>query len=974
MNDGRCATRPWKDRCWKAVAVYVALALSLSTGYTLSLPSSTFADEGASETESAVEKADQRANDDAFAVENETAASENGASQESNAIEDESNGSEPAGEEMPDASETGNETVEVAGTVVDLGNAVELDSALAYKTEDYTVEVKLSGTAGIKDLAAAPTTLADEERVAEQETVTDPALAELTMTVKSLNDDEPVYLAAKEYAEKDYDEQNIRGVDALEFEFAYKGQPLDVSECEVTAEITPTVQLKEAASQVDGAETAAEEAEVGIELIALENNEEGEAEELDSVLVEKDEQEAPVLTASLDSVSPAIQVVMRSSSNPHYTVQYWADVEVSVHDDQNGFLEIIDMSGNGDGSGGNLPQNGKDPKITKLYLGDEVDGKREVETKWQYLQLYSDNEYDYAEAPSLPYVNVFRDNSNYRAQSVWVLKKDENGNFKDPDTDVSKDNVHEIWDIYSDVILPTDVHFTNNPKTAAEDPDHYILIEDGSVIRLVAMRTEGDFTNSVRFYDYDITDDGLYTYRDGHALGINDPENYKKGTENGTKLAFGNNNTGTGLGGERWYENLLNANNKDRGYKGCTFGLVKGLDESGIIQYSDGVWAPYLFDDGDAKGKSILDDGHLNFERSGDTYTLSSVSGLEKSIENLQYFNNPARGDGTVYPTIWTNNFWPLDGDESVDGLTGTYYNYNDPNREPLVGIDGESLFPGSDDGQPHNNLFGMKYSVEFELTDDYVGPLEYYFFGDDDMWVFLDDQLVCDIGGVHSSVGAYVNLWDYIPKGDAGTHKLTFYYTERGLSGSTCYMQFTLPSVSSAEPVYYNGDLQIEKEVVGSTDVDQEFEFAIELKYKDGSYATDDYAIVRYDSDRKEIEGGGSVLSQGKGSFKLRAGEFVRIRYLPNGSTYTITETSVSGCVVANATDGGEAVESPTATGTINAVGASDYILVKYTNAFRPKMPNTGGPGTTAPMVCGAASLAVAAAVGACVHRKRIG
>ena len=59
-----------------------------------------------------------------------------------------------------------------------------------------------------------------------------------------------------------------------------------------------------------------------------------------------------------------------------------------------------------------------------------------------------------------------------------------------------------------------------------------------------------------------------------------------------------------------------------------------------------------------------------------------------------------------------------------------------------------------------------MQYAVKFTLTEDYVGPLEYYFFGDDDMWVFLDNTLVCDIGGVHSSIGEYVNLWDYLKKG----------------------------------------------------------------------------------------------------------------------------------------------------------------------------------------------------------------
>lgn len=109
---------------------------------------------------------------------------------------------------------------------------------------------------------------------------------------------------------------------------------------------------------------------------------------------------------------------------------------------------------------------------------------------------------------------------------------------------------------------------------------------------------------------------------------------------------------------------------------------------------------------------------------------------------------------------------------------------------------------PVSDDGMDHNSYFGMFYELEFDLDETYCGPLEYLFFGDDDMWVFLDGELVCDIGGVHSSVGEYVNLWDYLKNEDgtskSGKHTLKFYYTERGASGSTCWMQFTLPSVTN--------------------------------------------------------------------------------------------------------------------------------------------------------------------------------
>ena len=303
-----------------------------------------------------------------------------------------------------------------------------------------------------------------------------------------------------------------------------------------------------------------------------------------------------------------------------------------------------------------------------------------------------------------------------------------------------------------------------------------------------------------------------------------------------------------------------------------------------------------------------------------------------------------------------------MDTYRGKDGLTGDYMD-----RGKYVGSDGNQLYPPSDDGLDHNNMFGMQYEVKFKLTEDYVGPLEYYFFGDDDMWVFLDGKLVCDIGGVHSSVGMYVNLWDYIKQGDKGEHTLKFYYTERGLSGSTCYMQFTLPSVSSTTPSYQNSQLKVQKEVVGSADPDAEFSFDISIDHESQPVKNSDYSIVRYNAKGERIES--TLLTDANGTFKLKANEYVIIDYLQHGTKYTIKETGAEGFEVSNQIDNGTINKSETVVGTI-AQGKGSIVL--FTNTARPKLPNTGGTGTTLFVFGGMFLMGLAYA--GIVYRKRRG
>lgn len=842
--------------------------------------------------------------------------------------------SEPESEPEPEPEtetepESETEAESEAGTVA-------LDQSFHYENEDISVAVKVTGTA---EVVSEPEGTADAGSI----TIEESTAAELTMQAVPLEESQPEYQAVQSYtSEKDSETQTLC-IAALKLDFYYQGRELDVSSCTITADITPMEPLMQAASQTaKGVEEIAPEAETGVELTALQSS--GDTvEELETVRIEADAQEAPVLTVPVDSANKMLLVSARSALNPKFTVQYYANLKVTDRD-SGGYLEILNTDNGGNNQGGKLPSNGGNTPTTGLYLVDAGNGKREIRTHMELTELYTANEYDYFSAPSLPYVNIFRDNGNYTANEVWVLKEGK---------DASSTNEAD-WEVYKDIVGATELHFTNNPDKATE-PDT-ILIEEGTVIRLVANQTESAYDNAATFYDYDITDDGRTTWDGTNGQhGINSGSNY---TGSGAKFAFGNANTGTGLENENWQGNTLNQYNRSgNGLLGCTFGLVTGLDGEGHIKYADGVDAPNLFDDGSATGKSTYTDWSLGFNRAGDTYTLSSVNGA--GLDGLEYFNNPVTGT-TVYDHIWTNNFWPMDGRPGKDGLTGNYMD-----RGEYSGYDGVKLFPSSDDGKDHNNMFGMQYSINFELTEDYVGPLEYYFFGDDDMWVFLDGRLVCDIGGVHSSVGAYVNLWDYIEKGDAGKHTLKFYYTERGLSGSTCYMQFTLPSVSSVPPSYQNGQLKIQKEVVGETDPDTEFSFDINIWSDDGSAQGSDYSIARYSPDGEHIER--SLLSDGKGTFKLKADEYVIIDYLQHGTHYTIKETNADGFTVSNTIDNGQPSQSAEVTGT-TPVGKNSIVL--FTNTCRPKLPETGGMGTFG-YVFGGTAIMVLAFMGA-LRRKR--
>lgn len=666
-------------------------------------------------------------------------------------------------------------------------------------------------------------------------------------------------------------------------------------------------------------------------------------------------------------------VVATTAHNPSFNVEYYAvldkvkeytegEIENFPTNEKNqnekdkaikrlGYLPVIDTRKE---KSGELPQNGKTPQITYL----KVEGTN-IETEKRLTQIYDTmTNQTYFKRPSLPYFMPGDDvEKSYDLKQIWVTRKGEETPEIYGNVDVTdKDGTH----------MPThnstaaaDIAFTN--RDDLRNKPGYIYVSDDCTIKLIFVPKDNSFKVDTNFYDYDITDgkegDGKYWVNEkwGHGKGINSDDNYEKNDEGevvGTRYAFGNGDSSvkTGLGDILWGSNELNKrNDKGGGYQGCTFGLVTGGNEE-TVTFANGIAAPKLFGQDEAKGKiryaGEKGKNELGFIQYGDTYTLdfAKVSGNE--IGNLSGLGNVGN-----YAHIWTNNFWPMDKvrANAKDPKYGHerpqyYYKYEDSNKNEKTG---DTLFNLSDDGQDRNSFFGMNFSVNFTLTKDYTGPLEYLFFGDDDMWVFLDGELVCDIGGVHSSVGEIVNLWDYVsrPTGDEKvTHRLDFFYTERGAYGSTCWMQYTLPSVQAVGQALTSGkygSLRFEKLVnnqimdgglsgengkSGYDNTEETFLFSIKLTNSAGEPLSSGFRYLKYDEegnlqkipiykddgnidesqDNGLITGGGvggneSEEGEGKGPalyngayFTLKKGEYIEVPSLPRGTKFIITEEGV--------------------------------------------------------------------------------
>lgn len=797
------------------------------------------------------------------------------------------------------------------------------------------------------------------------------------------------------------------------------GQPVkNIADLGLTAHITVKSQaIAPIIETIDYNEVAEEaKADIGAQITVIQTP----AEILDIPLSERPEgsvdtvvfNDANNASLTLPVDGQTMEVQGRKTANPNFTVHYVADLEIVQTSDTKDWAEALHVI---DTKGGVLPTNAaaKANSLKSQYV--KLEGSTSnlsVATAVEEKEIFTPESYTYIKAPNASYFNKVYENSHYQLIEIHVKQPGETS-----------------YTVYAD---PSAIHFTNKPETASSAD--YILIQEGTDIKMKYKVTTGDIPVNASFYDYDISDGQIYASEDNAAkrqngkptssqtnsdayantwyYGINSQDHY---TGTGAKYGFGNANAGTDSSLTNAQVSGFNINkgnavssdeSKATLFQKCSFGIVSGISDTGGVTFASGIQGPDIFGKDDFTGKTTIGGNHtLTFNRAGDTYELVSAQVSGSSLNGLNTFK---KSNGVAYGTSfyqYTNGFWAVDS-ASTFGADGHDLKFGNTALESKRhftnkwGLYNYNKLPPSDDGKDHNSYFGMQSQVNFHLLPDYCGPLDYFFFGDDDMWVFLiktdehgnmlpgsTPQLICDIGGVHQTTGEMIDLRDYLPLGSEGHYALRFYYTERGASGSTCYMRFTLPSVTNSNPPQDTGTVRVEKKVsaaAGSADLEKEFEFSIGLTDDAGNQLQDDYSYTRYDSQGRELES--DIIIWNGGSFHLRNGEYVIIRYLPVGSRYYIQEQgtvkddgtleSLEGGpyevsyeylenneVIASAQADKGAI-SPIYEGVIYQNNSATLRKVVFTNTVPYELPATGGIGTAWFFIVGAGLIGAAVVV----------
>lgn len=345
---------------------------------------------------------------------------------------------------------------------------------------------------------------------------------------------------------------------------------------------------------------------------------------------------------------------------------------------------------------------------------------------------------------------------------------------------------------------------------------------------------------TVNLFDYWVVDGdndnsaNVNNYNENDNTGINKDHQLKFNGGAGTGINKWTGRSGTaGYGRLRFVENQL-----VNGYPAIKKGTY--TSQGNGVNYTDESLA-YLFNSDNQNGKAVYNNVQGLFQLKDGYYVYDSYGSegnyavYNSTTNSFNVYDSAGVYKGSADSETNLGQFFPFDSAEKVFDEQGN-------KLSPKKIVDGNTSL---------NHHFGMSMTTEFvQPTDGKTTDgrdMIFEFSGDDDVWVYIDDVLVGDLGGIHEKATLDINFATGEVKvghidGANGTekeiektnikakfdaagadtsnfrgntfsnstkHTLSFFYLERGAGASNMSLKFnltTLPS-SEVEKVNQNGE-----------------------------------------------------------------------------------------------------------------------------------------------------------------------